>query len=414
MYSLVSAIAKPVTGGGRWLNVEIGALTFRELFATYSRIIATLSNPFDDTNTALDLAKIEWSVDPSLTFNAFLTANGANTLPTSTTLPQISTKYAKYKDVFQAGYSVTPISPNAAVDSQLPDEDKTWLFLTQPKINWTLFKKSVMVSVNGYFHFMDADSNGAYIRDGMQSRTISRQNQIGMVSFAGMAGLEYVDLTADMIYKQNPDLSMAEGLYIKVGQDISSKTVMLVIGGYLHVLDEQTFKRVGDDIIKVDIANFPLLDRYYESIQYLDLSSLNLEHNDRNPEEITIAQLYSDAALKAYFSLSQSFIVLADNPEIFRETQDIQRLSAHGEYISTIEPVYPLITGKGRVSEYWPTYDRGRWLLSIRDPRRYRPTYYTTTAKAQVNVDARNESVRPWLLSHAAFLMIGSDVAAGI
>jgi hypothetical protein len=414
MYSLVSAIAKPISGGGRWLNVDIGDQSFATLFSTYSRVIATLSNPFDPANTSLDLANIEWTIaDPSITFNQFLTANGNKTLPTSTTLPVISTKYLKYSDGFRAGYHVTPISPNAAPDSQLPSADKTWLYLTKAQNNWALWKKSCMVSVNGFFHFIDADSNGGYVRDGMMSRTISRQNQIGMYSFAELGSLSYVDITPSMIYKPNPALGLKDGMYINVGQDISNKTVMLVLGGYLHVLDSQTFVRVSDHAVKIDINNLPLLKRYYESVNYLDLSSLGLEKSDSNPTHIAVNQLYSDSALTAYATLSQSFIVLLDNTEVFREMHDVRSLHYPGVYISGVDPKYPLVMGVGRVAEYWPEKEVGQWSLRIHDPYLYNRRFYTTDPMQENSVDAANVTDRPYVLSPAQFLMLGSDVAAG-
>lgn len=415
MYTLVSAIAKPISGGGRWSNVDIGGLTFSQLFSTYSRVIATLSNPFDPANTSLDLAKIEWSVsDPSITFNQFLANNGSKTLPTSTTLPVISTKYAKFKDAFLAGYKVTPIAPNAAPDSQLPQADKKWLYLTKDKNNWALFKNSCMVTVNGYFHFIDADSTGGYVRDGMTSQTVSRQNQIGIYSFAELGTLTYVDLQPSMIYKHSSDLGLSGGMYIDVGQSISQKTVMLVLGGYLHVLDDKTFTRVGDTVIKIDFGNYPLLDRYYESKRYLDLSAMGLDHTQNDPEQIAVAQLYSDAVLTAYATLSQSFIVLLDNTEIFRESQDVRKLKVPGIYVSYVKPEYPLITGVGKVSEYWPHKEAGQWGLAIRDPYLYNRIYNTTTAKKENSVSDNRVTTRPFVLSPARFLKIGSDVAAGI
>lgn len=411
-YTLVSAIGKAVGSGGRWTSIDIGNLTFQEIYQNYLRVIATLSNPFDNGETSLDLATIQYTVpDVTVTFDQYLINIGNASLPTSTTLPVLKTTYAKYSDAFLAGYTVTAISPDAAVDSQLPDSDKTWLYLTQSGVDFTLFGQSCMVSVNGFYHYMDSDITGAYVRDGMVSQTLSGENQIGIYNLGYLGSLQYIDLVPSMIYKQVPSGSLSNGVYINIGQDITTSTIILVLGGYLHVLDETTFTRVGDTTIKVDWNNFPYFDRYFESVEYLDMTSLGLEHIKENPSQVAVADLLSDAAITAYCTLSQSFIVLLDNQEVFRDKQFVKKLTVPNTLTSFVKPEYPLIVGHGRVAEYWPQFETGQWGLSIRQGLQARRLYNKANPKKARSIGANRIPFRPTLISKAEFLLFGTDVS---
>ena len=420
-YSLVSAIGKPIGGGGRWVNVDISNMSFNDIFQTYLRVIATLSNPFDSAPTALDLAQIEYTVaDPSITFGQYLQNVGNASLPTTPSPPVINTVYAKYNDAFNAGYSVTPVSLDAAIDSQLPDAAKTSLKLTDytnasaPEaipINFSLFNKSCMVSVNGYWHYMAADASGALVRDGMVSCVKSNRNTIGIWSLADLGSIEYIDLKPEMIYTQDPSSSLSKGVYIDIGQDISNKTVLLVIAGYLHVVDDRfpVFSRVGDQVVKIDWGNFPYVDRYFEQVDTIDLSSLGLTHTENNDSQVAVSELMSDAAIRAYCSLSQSFVVLLDNTEVFVDYQDVTMSGAPGVYIGYQEPNWPLLTGHGKVSEWWSTEETGQWGVCIADSRMDTRTYNTTDATLN-SVAANRIPARTHFISPAQYLKLGTDV----
>lgn len=420
-YTLVSAIAKPIGGGGRWVNVDISNMSFNDIFNDYLRVIATLSNPFDATNTALDLASIEFSItDPSITFAQFLINNGSASLPTTTPPPTIKTLYAEYADGFNAGYQVTPISLDAAIDSVIPVEDKKSLKLTDytnavdPEsrpINWALFEQSCMVSVNGYWHFMAADSSGAIVRDGMTSCVKSKRNTIGIYSLANLGKIQYIDLQPSMIYKQDPTSQLNQGVYINVGQDLTNKTVLLVIAGYLHVIDDRypSFSRVGDQLLKIDWPNFPYVDRYFEQVDTIDLSSLNLTHIPANDSQVATSELMSDATITAYCSLSQSFIVLLDNTEVFVDYQDVTDSGTTGVYIGYEEPKWPLVTGHGKVSEWWSTEETGQWGVCIADGRTDTRTYNTTDLPLN-SVAANRIPAKVSYRTRAQYLKLGTDV----
>ena len=411
MYTLISALAKQKTGDERWASVDISNVGLTTLLTTYSRVIAILSNPFLTSHVSFDLVNLPEGVGgESVTFNQFLTSLNNAALITNPTVPTLKPSYARYSDVFKAGYDVTPINKTAAIDSPLPLADKTWLAITRPKTDYSLFYKTCLVSVNGFYHMTDFDINGAYVIDGTKSMLISKQNEIGMVCFNDIGNLALIPITSEMVYKQNSLENFSDEVHINIGQDVSNKTLMLVLGGYLHVLDEKTLIRTGTNSVAVIFNNLPFLERYYESKKYIDLSSLPLDHTVRNFDQIGVQQFYSDENILAYLTLSQSFFVILDNPEVFVERELIQKTSFPNMFISHTKPDYPLVVGYGKVANYWSTYEDQQWSITCKDSERSNFYFNTLDLNIQQTVTSQELSTRPSSQSSAYFLKIGTDL----
>lgn len=415
MYSLVSAIGKSFASDGRWENIDISAMKMREIYATYIKVIAVLSNPFLQTPTkqvSLDLTNIRTTAGSlDITFSEYLVQNGNKTLATSDRLPTLSTKYARWNDAFRAGYKVQPVNPNTAPDANLPTGDKEWLYLSRPNTDFNLFGKSCLVSINGFFHRTDYDATGAWVIDGMKSRNKSGDNKIGLLSFRELGSIRCKSITADMVYKQDPSHRLRDRAYIDVGEDISNMTVMLVIGGYLHLLDPKTFFRVGTNLLAIDFNNYPMFERYHESLPWLDYSSLVIERTD-NPTQFSPDDFLTDANITALLTMSQSFIVLLDNSEIFTETEVVKKTKNPNMLISyKTEPKYPLFNGHGKLAEYFCIRDPGwRYSLRVLDNTWHHRLYNTTNPHKQISIADNRVPGQVTQQSHAFFLKIGTSI----
>lgn len=411
MYVLISAIAKKLKGDARWVNLDIGEIALNSLFANYSKIIATLTNPFLTAAVALDLENIRPAVGgESITFNAFLLQNGNESLTTSNTLPVLRPRIAHYADAFHAGYKITPVPPTAAVDAHLPTPERTWLHLTRPSTDYNLFYKSCLVNINGFFHLTDYDTHGVYVKNGMVSAYKSRQNQCGIISFKDLGELTFFAITPSMVYKQDTLQPYRTHCFVNLGIDVSNKTVLLVLGGYLHILDQRTFYLVNDQCFCIDFSNLPLLDRYYESEPYLDLSSLNLETTNRNAHQVGIADLTSDASLVAYLGLAQSFVVVLDNPDVFVNQHFLRHSVLPDMFVSDVTPNMPLVTSVGKIANYWYTSEDGQYSVSCRDTLRSNRVYSTVDTQAENSVSNARITTNPTACSNAYWLEIGCDL----
>lgn len=411
MYTLVSALGKAINSGGRWSNIDIGDMLMTNIFKQYSRVYVELSNPYLAQHVSLNLQDIRKTAGGlGITFNEFLTQNGNATLPTSNTLYTLKTKYARYCDAHRAGYQITPVNPLTSPDAELPLGDKTWLHLQRPDTDFNLFARHCMVTVNGYFHRVEANSDGAWVVDGVQSKLLSGMAEVGVVSFMDLGEIQHIALTPEMVYRQNDRQSLRHTAYIDVGQDLTGKTVMLVLGGYLHVLDQKAFHLVSNRMIGVDLQNLPLLERYHESRSYIDYSSLGLDRYDGNETVVSVDEFMSDETLLRYLTLPQSFLVILDNSEVFVERGAVRRTPFPGMLIAYERPWYPLVSGLGKLSEYWSTYEDGQWSLTMNDNAVHHRLYRITNSNNLMNAsDSRNPTDRAEL-GECYFLKIGTDI----
>lgn len=411
MYQLVSAIVKPLSGDGRWRNIDIGLMPLSTLFAVYKSVIATLSNALLDHNVSFNIEQLrsQWGAS-SLTFNDFLVQNGNLSLDTSDALPEIKTRFAKYADGFHAGYDIEPIAPNASPSANVAQEDKTWLYMTRDGTDYAGFYKNCLVNVNGLYHLTDYDPNGIYVVDGMKSAYLSGRNQLGILSFADVGELSYIRITPEMVYKQKPEQQLRHNCYVDTGVDLSNKTVFLVLGGYLHVLDPATFHRVGNSAFAIDFMNYPLLTRYYESFNLIDLRPLGLESTDANLSQVAIDDLYSDEVLTKYLCLSQSFFVVLDNTEVFTETHTLRQMATPNTYISPIDPIYPLVLGAGRHEPYAYRPEWGQYAITVKNGQQGQKLYESMKTLSTNSVSDSNEPFFGYKNSEAFYLKIGTDL----
>lgn len=415
MYQLVSAVGKLRSAGARWKTVDIANVALATLYTQYQEVIATVTNNFFTGQRALYLSAIRGQQSANTQTLPELFASIGNTaLPTTTSLPVIQTKTAIYSDAFRARYKVQVVSPNGHVDSGIPESERHWLALTKAGVDYDLFHRSCLVSVNGFFHLTDTNGDRVFVVDGMRSSRLSGRNQLGIYSFREVGALEFIPITESMVHRRYTDVPLKQTLYVDIGTTLAAnkagKTAMLVLGGYLHVLDSESFVRISDSIYGINFENLPLRDRYFESLGQIDLSSLGLTHAVGNPEQIAEAELYSDEVLTKYATLSQSFIVFVNNAELFVERVGLGRSPYPCTYVSHIEPKYPLVTGVGKISDYWRVKEDGRWALTVSDGIRNNLMLNTTPAEDLVSYDGSRQPERRIDYGRAHFLKVGTDI----
>jgi hypothetical protein len=411
MYSLVSAMGKPRSIASRWQSIEIGDQLVAAIYSQYEKVFAILTNSFIAIEVCLDMDDVKAKyLASTLTFNQWLQSLGNESLPTTTDIPEIKTKHAIYSDAFRARFKIDAINPNTSTSAVSTRADKTWLSLTKPGIDYQLLYKSCLASVNGLFHLTDTDGQKLMVVDGMKSCRQSGRNELGLYSFREVGSLEFTPIKPEMIHKRYEGIPYANYLYIDIGVQKPNKTAMLVLGGYLHVLDNKTFARVSDTIYSICFDNFPLMDRYFESVGLIDLKGLGLEHIPDNPALISKDQLYSDGVLVKYATLPQSFLVFCDNPALFVEREALQETQIPNIYISSVEPKYPLITGVGKLSDFWRVKEHGQYALTISQGSRDFYNFNTTLSENLEAIDNARVPFKPSEYARAHFLKVGSDL----
>lgn len=412
MYSLQSALAIGKDLGARWTSVELGNIVTSVIFNGYRKVYLTLSNPMitDPVVIDFDTLRTEFSASP-LTLNNLLISLGDRTLVAMTTPPALTTKFAHFSDLFRAGYKIEVMNANVSVTAQLPPSSKTSLRISRnnPATDMSVFFDNCLVSINGFFHRTDTDRQYTYILDANDSLFPSKQNQIGAISFLDIGKIEQVAITPDMIIPQADGSPLKNKTFLKLGRDLTDKTVMLVLGGYLMFVDNKALLQNGLDTFVLNFNAIPLLDRYFESRPYINLNELDLPVSTDNPSLINVPDFFSDANLIKYMTLQQSFFVILDSPSIFTNKIFIRESNLPGMFTAYSEPKYPLFVNNGRIAEYWKVQEDGYWSVTVQDSYLRNNIFSSKPQDQLVNVSDSMEPTKPAYNSRGFLLEIGSD-----
>lgn len=412
MYTLVSALGVSKHQASRWGSVDISNITVKDLFALYRKMYITLSNIYLSAPVTIELEslRLEYSTYND-TFTNFLISIGSRTLIPTGDIPVLNPKYAVYTDAFMAGYKVKPVNILTSATANLPLSEKTSLQIhrSSPETDMKLFFDHCIVSVNGFFHRTDYDGTFAYIVDGANSQLKSHQNQMGILSFLNIGKIENVGITESMIFTQAPNMSLRKRIYVKLNKDITNKSIMLVLGGYLLFPDGKSFFQTGDDTFAIDINRMPFLERFYDAQPYLNYDSLELPRGTNNPSMVNVDELLSDLVLTKYLMLPQTFFCIIDTPEIFTNHVPIRSTGMPGMFIGYKEPKYPLVVCNGKVAEYWKTFEDEQWAINVYDSTMHNRVFSRQPITTLNVVSDSDIPDNPYTNSSGYLLEIGKD-----
>lgn len=409
MYNFVGSVCLSRSIGSQWHDVDLSNILVFDIYATYSKVFLVLYNDVlvSDVYVDLDTLKAEFSSynDTLANLLVFL-AN--RTLPTVSSLPSTTIKVAKYSDAIRSNYKVNITKIGVVTPDNYPDSEKHDLEITRPNYatDLQLIHDHCLVSVNGYYHMTDADGVKAYVYKGGDTMRKSRSNHLGILSFLDMGVLTKIPIAPANITGQTLDSPLKDKIYFSVDENLDNKSYILVLGGYLVFPSENIFWRNGDNSFALDLNNLPYLERIYESRLYMDMSGLELTEQIINPDVINAPEAWSDRVIKNYLTLSQSYLVLVDTPNLLTNKINLRHSSLPGMFTAYQEPVYPLVVSHGKVAEYWKVLEDGHWAVNVQDS--FLRNYVLSQQPGSIleNINSNLEPNRPFFHSRGYLLEI--------
>lgn len=409
-YQLVAAKARSKGLDAVWSDVSITPMTIGTLFSTYTDVWMTLSHPSLSKNVFLRLQAVRELVSAryhSLTVPQWLQAIGDLALPTVASMPDFKLRQVRTSDAWRAGYDIKPFDRTRHEDAEIPYGEKDDLLLTKEGIDFQTYHRYLLVSVNGYFHRTGSSPRGLQVLDGGRTGRLLNDNQVSVHSFWGVGALDIIPITSEMVYKTIPTGRLADRAYVELPYDVEDKTVLLVIGGFLHVLDE-TYTRIGPRSLCININKLALAERFFESNKALDLSSLPLTKHVGDASHVAVDELYSDEVIRAYLSLSQSFVVVVNTKDFYVRRHPIANTELPGRYeVPKGTERLPLFGAYGKVYDYAIFPDWGVNVLACRENTRKRYSFRTTHWRGNHSIDDSLYPYRPWDWAQAHMLEMG-------
>lgn len=388
MYTVLDAYGVSATPNSPWKALDILEMELEDIYANYRKVYVTLQPNFqvDPLYVDMDIFRSSYvdfidnvsSPVDATPLEIFFDNLGSDAFETVDEIPGKRLARAYFADAFSSGYQIDMIGRNTSLDADIPRDQKTDLVVSRKLKNTNMadVNKYCLFSVNGFYHFDETDGEYSYVHDGGKSCLMSRQNTIGLYSFYNIGEIKKIPLTSEMVTGA-VGTSLRERAFIQLDEDTTDKTVLLVIGGYLILPTTGLLTKTGTDLFTLQMDKISLLDRYFESRRFIDYSSLGLDLNDTNDALINANQINEAAQVRAYLTLSQSFAVVIDTPEIFTTKTVVTTDPYPGMFTSYENPRFPLVLGKGRVAEYYKHYENRRW--SVKVSNSYNPQYLYST-----------------------------------
>lgn len=410
MYKLITAFALPQGIGKGWSEVDLSQKTITQIRSEFAQVHLHVTHTSLAGTMRMELQEIlENTMDHDQTIPSFFANNGKATRRTYKNLVTLRTGEVIYRDAFQAGYDIEPTNRLYGINNVNNTLDAVDAIMRKNGVDPYEFQKNCLVAINGLFHVVDADADGIYVKDAYKTCLHSQRNEVGIVNFKDVSSFTYMPITASMLKREGEQTGMGDKVYITIPEKHKNKLVALVAGGYFHLLDLDSFYRVSDTVFCYEIRNIDFLDRFFESEQIIDLSSLGLERAGRNKMQLSREQLFSDEVITKWMTISQSFLIFFDNPYISKERLHVETDTFPGMYLSVEEPTFPLFHLKGSLGVYWRVQDDMLWEMRVKNNAYQNYLHHTTSAEFAPNPADNAIPHNTVRLSHAHFLKISTS-----
>jgi len=396
MYKYIQGTAVAIGSPGVWAPVNLGTLTFAQIFTRYTGAVAIVEVVEITSRYSLDL----WDLPTTLrnlpiTLNNWLTSVGNEMIPISEALPSKTRLFATYRDLWSAGFQVQGYNRNISEKQALLSDQIIDAKVMKSDVNYATLDQYSLFVVNGLVHFSTAIDTGIIVADAGRSLSKADDNRIGVINFEKIGKVARYPITDKMIVPNPSDLPYKETVYLSLGNiDLTAKTVGIVIGGHFHLLDG-SYDQVGTNLIKIHMREYPLIDRYWELKGKTDVSAIKLTSFENRVDKLDFTELTSDANIKALLKLSQSFVVTIDAQNVGVEKVQVHQAELAGRFMSYQEPRYPIMNDTGAFSNYTWYKAKHDWVIRTSD---YKYTNYmrtTTEYKLQKYVTGHRFVHRP-------------------
>lgn len=371
MYTCQRALLRPRGANQRLIEAQVGNSYLRNLVTEYDIAYLVLKHPALTKEVSLNLMDIldtVYSVLENVTVDDWLVSLGDTSLPTSDTVPKRQAGVAKFNDAFSAEFKVNRIHPTAGEGNEYPDEDLTDILMTKPGMDYALLYRNCLVNVNGLYHITDYSTRGLRVKDAGRSTYLANNHDIGLVSFLDVGKVTVTPITAAMIKPKGTN-PLKNGFIVNVPKiDLSKRIVMMSIGGYLHY-GEQQYSVTGDHSIDVQWYNIPLASRYHNSKGLIDLSKFEdtMTHNPNHGSALDLNQANTDEAIKAYMTLSQSFVITIEAANLYYMRHGLERTKLPGRYVAYERPRFPLQLENGLMPSYIAIVEDDLYSIAVTD-----------------------------------------------
>lgn len=376
MYKLVTAVLKEKNSSKPWSEVDISLTTVSQFFSKFISGYIVLTNDQLAGEHIVDYRTFITGPYPTpiadINFNQWLALIGNRVLPTIKE-PEFTTGEVYFSNALKAGWEITkahPISPNT---DSYPIADLTDGLLTKRDVSMVNYPDSFLVSVNGLMHYSYRYENSIKVKDLTKSFYKSKKCEVGIFSFTEVGSVKQIPITPENLLSVNSTDAYKREFCVKTEMDLKDKTVWASIGGYLiRDIKSVSVNNFEDGNVYINLTDSDLVKRLAHQSTLMDVDDLGIMIPDYSPTSFNLDDFNTRLVMQRYLTMSQSFIIVIDTPNIQEEKIDIHFTGVVGVYTHHERIGMTIFNQYGLVQEYQPSkIDEGMGILTPPDLMKY-------------------------------------------
>lgn len=351
MYKYVACISQTKGSRPRLVNDDISAMQVADVVRTYTENRVIVSNTFLTTNVCLRLQDYYAELVQFVgTLDQWFATLGSRALTTSTDLPNLTERHAKFSNLNAWWFNQRPTVIRSHPTTNFSFADAEDLLITKQGVDYEQLANCALFSVNGYLHRHIKTDVGIYLLDACRNARKANEVNTGALTFHNLSTLSTYPISADDIYPADTYSSFKEQMMLKLPFSAKGKSVALVIGGVLYWQND-LLTLISDTTANFLTGRVDWVERFFYDRDYIDLSSIPLNVNPDSPYVVTKDDLEKEDFFKAWLLLSQSYWVVFDNPLLYLEMIPLERHNWPGLFtVPTDEPI-PVVLNNGVMAE---------------------------------------------------------------
>lgn len=386
MYQFNRSVARLIGDEHTWETPDIGVMPCNQIFTKYREIYAVLQNTYIEGALTLDLSKIRTKIETlSMTFDEWLVQNANTALPTTEGIPTVTYLSSRYGDAYDAGYSLKGTDSRYSPEMVVTPEHQVDILLSRADTDYSKLVKNCLFTVNGLFHRASASQDGVYLVKGGECCNLVNDIQVGIFNLQDVSSFECLSFMSGYFKKPVKLLDYKDKIYIRFPRKLSGKSLFLVLGGFLITPNQGAFKLINDDTLMVNMNRIPYHRFFFETLKRANVDSMALDST--GDDRRSVKELDSDEAIKQYFLLPHSFLVVLDSQDITVRESRVGDMGIPGRWEYHTYPQGVLRASDGTHPEYRVLEQEGVFVLAAKPTYRDAVMRETTYAVKEDAID---------------------------
>lgn len=357
MYYLETAVLMAKVKPDGLNEVDISNFSLKELLENYKTGYLVLTNDYLTGEVFLTLEAIRTTDLGMGTFDITITNwlknNGVKTLPHSLKEPVYKFTKLNYADAAQSGYSRLAVHPYSTI-AGYPLSSLTDLYVRKDGVDSSILNANSLFVVNGYLHTHDIYKEGIKITDATKSMMYAKKNHLGVISFNNCGEVKHFTLKPEMIHRSSNDIGLYQELVLELGVSLKGKGAFLSLAG-MFIYSNDVYKITDEEngIIVVNLTRLNLLDRIQRAIEFIDFPEMLLHSQEDNITLLDKDMILSDAFIMAILRMSQTFVMVTDQPHHMVKREPVNYQGVYGRYFSHRFDYDMMVDSFGRIVPYF-------------------------------------------------------------